>query len=129
MLIRRSLCLAICIATCAALSGCFLFPNRPPTAAFVARYGVSSQDPMVVDLDASVSTDPDGEPITRFLWAFSDDLALIQPADFSAVREVPVLRVRCPVEGVYAITLVVQDARGLGSDPVTQTITVPATQL
>lgn len=81
---------------------------------------------MVVDLDASVSTDPDGDSITRFMWAFSDDLALVQPVDFSAVREVPVLRVRCPNEGAYTITLVVHDARGLGSTPVTQTIIVPA---
>ncbi len=126
MSIRRCLCLAMCIATCVALSGCFLFPNRPPSAAFVARYGVTPEDPMVVDLDASVSTDPDGDSITRFMWAFSDDLALVQPVDFSAVREVPVLRVRCPNEGAYTITLVVHDARGLGSTPVTQTIIVPA---
>lgn len=128
MSMRRCLSLVLCIAACAALSGCFLFPNRPPVAAFVPHYNVVAEDPMVVDLDASTSTDPDGDAVTRYMWAFSDDLTLPEPLDFSAVRETPLLRVRCPNEGAYTITLVVVDAKGLASDPLPQVITVPSPQ-
>ena len=59
------------------------------------------------------------------MWAFSDDLALIAPEDFSAVRDVPVLVVRCPNEDTYTVTLVVEDERGLASEPVVHSIVVP----
>ncbi len=125
MSMRRCLSLVLCIAACAALSGCFLFPNRPPVAAFVPHYNVVVEDPMVVDLDASGSTDPDSDAITRYMWTFSDDLVLVEPLAFSTVADHSVLRVRCPNEGQYTATLVVVDANGLWSEPLTGTITVP----
>lgn len=125
MSIRRRLCVVVCLASSVLLTGCFLFQNHPPTAAFVARYNVLPGDPMVVDLDATGSTDPDEDAVTRFMWAFSDNLTLVQPTDFSAVRATPVLRVRCPNEGSYTITLVVEDERGLASEPLVKTIVVP----
>lgn len=125
---RRCLSLVLCIAACAALYGCFLFPNRPPVAAFAPHYNVVAEDPMVVDLDASTSADPDGDAIDRYMWTFSDDLALVEPLDYSAVRETPILRVRCPNEGTYTATLVVVDAKGLASDPLPLAITVPQPQ-
>lgn len=124
---QKVLGLIVVAAVCVGLAGCFLFPNRPPTAAFVVRYNQVPEDPMLVVLDATGATDPDGDDITRFLWAFSDDLALVEPADYSAVRETPVLRVRCPVAGTYTATLVVADARGLSSEPQVGTIVVPQT--
>ncbi len=124
---QKVLGLIVVAAVCVGLAGCFLFPNRPPTAAFVVHYNQVAGDPMRVVLDASVATDPDGDDITRFMWAFSDDLALIEPTDYSAVRETPVLHVRCPVAGTYTATLVVSDARGLTSDPAVGTIVVPQT--
>ncbi len=125
MSMRRCLSLVLCIAACAALSGCFLFPNRPPVAAFVPLYNVDVEDPMVVALDASTSADPDGDAITRYMWAFSDDLALVEPLAFSTVADHPILRVRCPNEGQYTVTLVVADTNGLLSEPLSRTITVP----
>jgi hypothetical protein len=125
MLKRRTLSLLVCLLTCAALSGCSLFPNRAPVAAFVAHYNVVAGDPMVVDLDASTSTDPDGDAITQYMWAFSDDLTLVEPLAYSTVVDHPVLRVRCPNEGEFIVTLLVYDARAKSSEPLVAAITVP----
>ena len=127
MSIRRCLLVVLCVAVCAVgLGGCFLFPNRPPVAAFVPHYNVVPGDPMVVDLNASISTDPDGDAIVHYQWAFSDDLTIVQPLAHSTTVDHPILRVRCPTEGTYSVVLVVIDERGLASEPFTGvTITVP----
>jgi hypothetical protein len=123
---RVSLALAACLLACAALSGCFLFPNRPPVAVVAVHYNVNATDPMVVELDASGSTDPDGDAILQYKWVFYDNFTIIEPLAYSAVVSYPKLRVRCPNEGQYALGLVVVDDQGLSSDPLAGiAVTVP----
>ena len=123
---RVSLALAACLLACAALSGCFLFPNRPPVAVVAVHYNVNATDPIIVDLDASGSTDPDGDAIVQYKWVFYDDFTIIEPLAYSAVVSYPKLRVRCPNEGQYALGLVVVDDQGLSSDPLAGiAVTVP----
>jgi hypothetical protein len=123
---RVSLALAACLLACAALSGCFLFPNRPPVAVVAVHYNVNATDPMVVELDASGSTDPDGDAILQYKWVFYDDFTIIEPLAFSTVVAYPKLLVRCPSEGQYALGLVVVDDQGLSSDPLAGiAVTVP----
>lgn len=123
---RVSLALAACLLACAALSGCFLFPNRPPVAVVAVHYNVNATDPMIVELDASASTDPDGDAIVQYKWVFYDDFTIIEPLAYSAVVSYPRLRVRCPNEGQYALGLVVVDDQGLSSDPLAGiAVTVP----
>lgn len=117
---------AVCLLCCALAAGCFLFQNQPPVAVATVLYNVDPADLMVVDLDASASTDPDNDSITSFLWAFSDDLAVIEPLAYSTTVSYPRLRIRCPNEGQYTATLLVRDARGLSSEPSAPiAITVP----
>jgi len=123
---RLPLALAACLLACAALSGCFLFPNRPPVAAVDVHYNVNATDPMVVELDASRSKDPDGGAIIQYMWTFSDNLTIIEPHAFSTVVAYPKLRVRRPNEGQYTLELLVVDDQGLASDsPAGVTVTVP----
>lgn len=123
---RAGLLLLIVGVLSVAATGCFLFPNRPPVAAAHVVYGVDPTDPLVVDLDASASSDPDGDAIVLYQWVFDDDLDLISPAAYTTVQTAPRIRVRCPVEGTYSAQLVVVDERGRGSVPLTGiSITVP----
>jgi hypothetical protein len=118
--------LAVCLATCALVAGCFLFANRPPVAGVVVRYNVDETDPMVVELDASTSTDPDGDAIVAYSWIFSDNLTVITPSAFTTTVNYPRLRVRCPLEGQYTATVVVRDERGSSSEPLNGIlVTVP----
>jgi len=114
------------------LSGCFLLPNRPPVAAFVVNYN-TTEDPLVVELDASSSSDPDNDAIVTYMWAFITDdpagPAIIEPVAQSAVRSIPRLLLRYPAEDISQIQLVVTDERGAMSDPAIQQITVPYYQV
>lgn len=107
------------------LSGCFLLPNRPPEAAFTVIYGVDPADPLVVELDASVSSDPDGDAIVAYSWVFGDDVTMLAPLEYTASVQTPVFRVRYPFEGTYSLTLVVRDEQGKSSTPVSKSITLP----
>jgi len=108
------------------ITGCFLLSNRPPVGSFVVHYNVTD-DVLVVDLDASTSSDPDGDAITTYMWNFGDpDTQIITPLTISAAVNVDVLRVRYPDENTYTIELVVVDERGAPSEPVNQTIALPA---
>ena len=123
---RLPLALAACLLACVALSGCFLFPNRPPVAVVAVHYNIDPIDPMVVELDASGSADPDGDAIVQYKWAFYDDFTVLEPLAYSAVVSYPRLLVRCPSEGQYALGLVVVDDQGLSSDPLAGiAVTVP----
>ena len=118
------------VATMFALGGCFLFPNHPPIAAFTPIYGVDTEDPLVVRLDASASTDPDGDEIVAYSWTFFQEDGqpadvTILPKDYTTTATDPVITVRFLVEGNYTVTLVVRDARGKDSDPVSLEVTVP----
>ncbi len=117
------------VATMFALGGCFLFPNHPPIAAFTTSLG-DPDDPLVVRLDASASTDPDGDEIVAYSWTFFQEDGqpadvTILPKDYTTSTTNPVITVRFPVEGNYTVTLVVRDARGKDSDPVSLEVTVP----
>ncbi len=118
------------LAAALALGGCFLFPNHPPVAAFTPIYGVDTEDPLVVRLDASASTDPDGDEIVAYMWTFFQqdgqpaDVTIL-PKDYTTTTTDPVITVDFKVEGNYTVTLVVRDARGKDSDPVSLEVTVP----
>ncbi len=105
------------------LSGCSLFP-QPPVAAFVVEFNVTA-DPMVVNLDATSSSDPNEDNIVSYMWAFDDDVAIIAPLDYSATVSTPILQARFPDEGSYVIQLLVVDETGAMSVPVSQTILLP----
>jgi PKD repeat protein len=106
------------------LTACSLFP-QPPVASFVVEYNVTA-DVMVVDLNATTSSDPNEDAIVSYMWVFDDDVDIIAPLDYSKTLPTPLLQVRFPDEGEYSITLLVVDASGSASAPVTQTITLPA---
>jgi hypothetical protein len=119
----RRLGLAILLIGAVALGGCFLFPNHPPVASVTITN--SSEDPLIIDLDASGSTDADGDEIVAYMWVFGGDVEIITPLTYSATVTVPVITVDFQVEGTYNVTLVVKDAREMLSAPLTVEITVP----
>jgi len=122
---RRWLAACLLILALAALTGCFLLGNREPEAAFVVTYDVDPANPLVVDLDASASSDPDGDEIVAYSWVFGDDVTIITPMETTKTVSEPVLRVRYDVEGVYTVTLLVRDSLGNSSLPVMHTVMVP----
>ena len=105
---------ALLVGVFALVAGCFLF-SRPPTASFVVVYNVT-EDPLVVDLDASSSSDPDGDAVVAYMWTFGEDVQILTPLEFTKLVTVPILRVRYPLEGEYTIELFVRDDRGLTSE-------------
>ena len=125
MYTRRWMAASLLILMLAALSGCFLFGNRNPEAAFTIVYDVDPTDPLVVELDASASSDPDGDAIVSYSWVFGDDVTIITPLEHTKVVGIPVLRVRYPVEDTYSVSLLVRDELGNSSLPVMDTVTVP----
>ncbi len=120
----------VLVAIAFALGGCFLFPNHPPVAAFTPIYNVDSQDPLVVRLDASTSSDPDGDRIVAYMWTFFQengqpaDVTII-PQNYTTTTTNPTITVDFQLEGTYTVTLVVRDARGKDSNPVSIQVTVP----
>jgi len=122
---RRWVAAGLLVLVLAALSGCFLFGNRNPEAAFTIIYDVDATDPLVVDLDASASSDPDGDNIVSYSWAFSDDMTIVSPQVYSTVGASEILRIRFPFEGTYTITLLVRDEAGNSSLPVMDTVIIP----
>jgi len=81
---------------------------------------------MVVDLDATTSSDPDGDAIASYMWTFGDDVEILTPLAESATVYVPVIRVRYPDEQEgRRIQLLVTDEHGEQSDVIEQTITLP----
>lgn len=123
---RVVLLVLLAIAVLVLTSGCFLFQNRPPTAAFVVHYGVDEEDPMVVDLDATPSTDPDDDPIVDYMWVFGDDsVEIITPLTSTKLVHIAKITVRYPNEGTYNVQLVVRDDKGASSEPVTGEVILP----
>jgi len=122
---RTSLSVLFLCGIVLTITGCFLLPNRPPVAAFTVYYNVTD-DVMVVDLDASASSDPDGDAITNYMWTINDDdVSFIEPLASSKTVPTPILQVRFPNEGEYTITLLVVDETVAMSVSVSQTITLP----
>jgi len=125
MNMRRCGVVLLSLVAVGLLSGCFLFANRPPEAAFTIVYNVDPADLMLIELDASASSDPDEDEIVSYSWVFVDDVTIISPMEETKTVSVPTMRIRYDVEGVYTVTLLVRDALGNSSDPVTQTVTLP----
>ena len=124
----RRLGLVILLLGAVALGGCFLFPNHSPIADVTVTY--SSEDPLVVDLDASGSTDEDGDEIVAYMWSFGDDdVEIIAPLTSSATVTEELITVNFRFEGTYDVTLVVKDARGKLSEALPIEITVPLPEL
>jgi len=125
----RLLGLASLLLVLLGIGGCFLFPNHPPVASFTVARGVNPNDPndqMVVILNASGSTDPDGDKIEKYMWALGDDdVTIIAPLETTKTVFVPVLTVKYRVQGKVDVSLVVVDSNGAMSDPVRKKITVP----
>ncbi len=127
----RLVVLAILLLAVLGVGGCFLFPNHPPVASFTVSRGVDTENPddqLVVVLNASGSTDPDGDEIVKYMWALAEDgVTTFVPQGTTMTVTYPVLRLKYPVEtnDSSKVELVVVDAKGAMSDPVSQNITVP----
>ena len=81
---------------------------------------------MVVDLDATPSTDPDDDPIVDYMWVFGDDsVEIITPLTSTKLVHIAKITVRYPNEGTYNVQLVVRDDKGASSEPVTGQVTLP----
>jgi hypothetical protein len=114
----------------AVIGGCFLFPHDPPVASFTVTKGVDQSDPdnqLVVRLDASGSTDPDGDTIEKYMWAFGEEhVRQVEPLATTMTVHEPVLLVKYEVEvSSDEVTLVVVDSKQAMSDPITKEISVP----
>ena len=106
--------------------GCALFRNQPPVASFVIRYNEVPGTPLAVVLDASGSTDPEGDEIVAYMWTFGDEVEFIQPLGWSTRTVfVPEIIVEYPVAGPYPVSLAVRDAKGNVSLTVTGVVVVP----
>ena len=114
-----------------AVGGCFLFPNLAPEAAFTVNYNTVENEPLVVELDASASSSPDGDEIEAYMWTFGDDVTIITPLDATKTVAVPVIAIKYPVEDTYTVTLAVREKPRQAGEPgkvstsVSQTITLP----
>jgi hypothetical protein len=129
----RGIGLGLIILGALAVGGCFLFPNRPPVGEFTIVYNTVLDEPLVVILDASPSTDPDGDEIILYMWDFGESEEGVEyyPQGFRSdtVYE-PTITVKYPVEDTYTVTLVVWDDGGrslnpLSSDPVSKEVILP----
>ncbi len=121
---------AVLAAGALLLAGCGLF-NTPPVASFIIVYHVDQEDPLWVTLDASASSDADGDRIVAYQWNFGDDVT-IHPATYSSLVTVPVITVRYPVEGTYTVTLAVRDEHDPPNNTsltVSQTMVLPPPQV
>ena len=112
------------------VGGCFLFPNLAPEAAFTVNYNTVQNEPLVVELDASASSSPDGDEIEAYMWTFGDDVTILTPLELTKTVFVPVITVKYPTAGDYTITLAVREKPrgnkpGKTSTPVNKTITLP----
>lgn len=127
---KRLIGLFALLAATLAVGGCFLFPNRAPEAAFTASYSEDPAEPLVVILDASASTDPDGDAIAAYMWDFDVDEPGVEflPLGYTTrtVTE-PIVKVRYPLQGTYTVTLAVRDDREPGkvSLQVAHDVTLP----
>jgi len=127
----RRLGLFLMLVGALAVGGCFLFPNLAPEAAFTVNYNTVQNEPLIVELDASASSSPDGDEIEAYMWTFGDDVAIITPLDSTKTVLVKVLTVKYPVAREYTVTLAVREKPrqagepGKVSTPVSETIMLP----
>ena len=103
-----------------AVGGCFLFPNLAPEAAFTVNYSTVENEPLVVELDASASSSPDGDEIEAYMWTFGDfeDGVEYYPQGFTTDTVYqPIITVKYPVEDTYTVTLAVREKPRQAGEP------------
>jgi len=101
-----------CAALVAALGGCFLIWNQPPTASF--EYTADPR-PRAEITFTNTSTDPDGfDDLREFVWDFGDNS---DPADTLNATHI------YATSGTYTVKLTVTDSQG-GTDSCQQTLEV-----
>ena len=123
---RRVLIFLLLVVVGLITGGCALFRNQPPVASFVIRYNEVPGTPLAVVLDASGSTDPEGDAIVAYMWTFGDEVDFIQPLGWATrTVTVPVITIEYPVEGPYPVTLAVRDEKGNVSSTVSGVVVVP----
>ena len=89
-------------------------PNAAPVASFAAT-PLSGTAPLLVSFNATASSDD--EAVTKFEWNFGNGTV-----DTTSNSSTPSRTYATP--GTYVVTLIVKDADGLSSTPVTRTVTV-----
>jgi PKD repeat protein len=124
--LKGTFAVLVVLGLVATATGCSLFSNQPPVAAFVVKYN-TTENPLDVELDASSSSDLDGE-VTTYMWSFGEDVDILTPLEETKTVYVPVLLVHYPFEGTYEVELHVIDDRGVMSEglPYTLNVTVPS---
>jgi hypothetical protein len=109
------------------VGGCSLFPNRRPIASFIVRYNDVPGKPLAVILDASGSSDPDGDAIVAYMWTFDPAAESIHPLAVHSQRVyVPTVVAEFLLEGEYEATLAVEDEAGKTSFTVKKPVIVPS---
>ena len=123
---RRVLVFLFLVVVGLITGGCALFRNQPPAASFVIRYNEVPGRPLAVVLDASGSTDPEGDEIVAYMWTFGDEVDFIQPLGWST-RTVFVseIIIEYPFGGGYPVSLAVRDEKGNVSQTVNDEVVVP----
>jgi len=74
-------------------------------------------EPLVVVLDASASSSPDGDEIEAYMWTFGDDVDIITPLEETKTVTIPVITVKYPFEGEYPVTLAVREKPRQAGEP------------
>jgi PKD repeat protein len=124
---RRVLVFLLLLVAGLIIGGCALFRNQPPVASFTIRYNEVPGKLLAVVLNASGSTDPEGDAIVAYMWTFGDEVDFIQPLGWSTRTVfVPEIIVEYPVEGSYPVTLAVRDEKGNVSLTVSGMVVVPS---
>lgn len=98
-IMRRLVLLGIGAVLLLAITGCWLF-NSPPVASFTAAPATGSA-PLIVHLDGSASTDPDGDVLT-YNWTVNDGDIMDTASGFHTFN----------APGTYIVELVVTDTFG-----------------
>jgi PKD repeat protein len=110
--------------------GCALFRNHSPVAAFTIGYNEVPGEPLAVVLDASTSSDPDGDAIIAYMWTFTPGAKAIHPLGVeSQTVYVPTLVAEFEVQDEYTVSLAVRDEKGNDSLTVYRPVTVPNAQV
>jgi hypothetical protein len=109
----RTVAVGVLTLSVLALVGCSLFQNRPPVAVFVAH--PIEGHPAWVTLDASGSTDPDGD-IQWYYWELQDAVRVFAPLGYTTLQtSSAVIGADFGTEGEYLVRLTVMDKQSNAS--------------
>ena len=132
----KSFVVLLAVLALGAAAGCdLLFVDHPPMAVFEVVYNPVEGQPLVVTLDASMSYDEDGDPMTAYLWAVSklggdigEGVEYYPQGWITDTVTDPTITIRFPVEGTYTVELQVRSVHlgeETGSDIVMEDVIVP----